>query len=361
MPQSPAIHLPRGPALVWRAGKTAREQIRQQGLDPADIGLIPGAAGGPKALALTGLDAAIFGDWLRRKPRKRQLLGSSIGAWRFVCAMQPDPARALRYLAERYTAESYGLKVTPQEVADNVLKMLGDLFQTEPAALLEHPDYSLTLTTVRARGPLASERPAIQMASVAAIASANMLSRRLFAAGWERVWFSDPRQPAPPLTADFPTRVVPLRHDNLIDALRATAAIPLVVPGIRDPRHAPRGRYRDGGLIDYHMDLPYTAQPGLVLYPHFYGHIVPGWFDKRLSWRRPKPQRLDNVLMVAPSADFVAGLPGGKIPDRDDFRRLDDATRRQRWQQISAETERLGDEFLALVERADLADRLQAF
>lgn len=361
MSLSPAIHIPHGPALIWRAGLQARARIAAQGLQPADIALLPGAAGGPKALALTGLDQAIFGDWLQRAPRPRQLLGSSIGAWRFVCAMQTDPARALGNLAERYTAETYAPGVTATEVAQALRQMLADLFQAEPAQLLDHPHYHLTLTAVRARGPLASERSAVQLAGVLALASANLLSRRLYASGWQRIWFSDPRQPAPALSADFPTTVVPLRHDNLLDALHATAAIPLVVEGVRNPRHAPPGQYRDGGLIDYHLDLPYPQLDGLVLYPHFYAHIVPGWFDKRLPWRQPKPHRLDNVLLVAPSADFVARLPQGKIPDRDDFRRFDDATRQRYWRQVRSETQRLGDEFLATVVSGQLHDRLQSF
>ena len=185
-----------------------------------------------------------------------------------------------------------------------------------------------------------------QLAGVLAAASANVLSRRLYTQSWRRVWFADPRHPAPPLAGDFPTHIAPLRADNLMSALHATAAIPLVVEGVSDPLHAPVGRYRDGGLIDYHLDLPYPQQSGLVLYPHFYPHIVPGWFDKRLPWRRPKPSRLDNVLLVSPSPEWVARLPYGKIPDRTDFTRFDDAARQKYWRQVTAETARLGDEFL---------------
>ncbi|HEY9102258.1 hypothetical protein [Chitinimonas sp.] len=361
MSQAPAIHISRAPALVWRAGRRALDQLSQQGLDPADVALIPGAAGGPKALALTGLDQAIFAEWLPRAPRLRHLIGSSIGGWRFVCVMQADPARALANLAERYTRETYAKGVTPAEVARALKLMLDDLFQDEPASLLAHPHYALTLTTVRARGWLASERPAKQLLGVVAAASANMLSRRLYAQSWRRVWFADPRHPAPPLTDDFPTHIAPLKADNLFAALHATAAIPLVVEGVHDPLHAPAGRYRDGGLIDYHLDLPYPKQQGLVLYPHFYPHIVPGWFDKRLPWRRPQASRLDNVLLVSPSPDWVARLPYGKIPDRSDFSRFDDASRQKYWRQVTAETARLGEEFLETVARGQWPGVVQGF
>jgi hypothetical protein len=232
--------------------------------------------------------------------------------------------------------------------------MVADLLQGDAADALDHPHYALTLTTVRARGLLASERPTAQLAGVVAAATSNLLSRRLYAQHWRRVWFCDPRHPAPALTSDFPTHVAPLLADNLLDALQATAAIPLVVAGVLDPKHAPAGRYRDGGLLDYHLDLPYPAVDGLVLYPHFYPHIIPGWFDKRLSWRRPTAQRLDNVLLVAPSPDWVSRLPYGKIPDRNDFKQLDDVSRQRYWRQVTAETTRLGDAFLAAVDNDQL-------
>ena len=41
---------------------------------------------------------------------------------------------------------------------------------------------------------------------------------------------------------------------------------------------------QDGGIIDYHLHLPYHRAQGLVLYPHFIDRIVPGWLDKALPW-----------------------------------------------------------------------------
>jgi len=361
MSQSPAIHISRGAPLVWRAGRDALDHVRKDGLLPGHVGLIPGAAGGPKALSLTGIDQAVFGDWLPRAPRLRHLVGSSIGGWRFACAMQADPARALLALAERYTAETYAKNASPADVAEGCRKMVRDLLGDTPEALLSHPHYALTLTTVRARGLLASEGRMRQLAGVVAVASANIVSRRLYAKGWRRVWFADPRHAPLPLSGDFPTHIAPLRADNLVDALHATAAIPLVVAGVSDPRHAPPGRYRDGGLVDYHLDLPYPKFDGLVLYPHFYPHVVPGWFDKALPWRRAKPARLANVVLVAPSPDWVAQLPYGKIPDRGDFTRMDDNTRQRYWRQVTAETARLRDAFLQAVDGGNLAAQLRPF
>jgi hypothetical protein len=52
-----AIHI-KFPALTLKAGKRAFTRIREQGLAPADVGILPGAAGGPKALGIQGLDLA---------------------------------------------------------------------------------------------------------------------------------------------------------------------------------------------------------------------------------------------------------------------------------------------------------------
>ena len=57
--------------LTIRAGKRALERIRSAGLQASDIEVVPGAAGGPKALGIAGLDRAIFGEWLPAAPGVR--------------------------------------------------------------------------------------------------------------------------------------------------------------------------------------------------------------------------------------------------------------------------------------------------
>ena len=67
-------------ALSIYAGPRAFEQIQRHGLRPEDVGVIPGAAGGPKGLMLGALDRFIFGDWLERSQQPVHLVGASIGA-----------------------------------------------------------------------------------------------------------------------------------------------------------------------------------------------------------------------------------------------------------------------------------------
>jgi hypothetical protein len=84
----------------------------------------------------------------------------------------------------------------------------------------------------------------------------------------------------------------------------------MLMKPVRDIAGAPPGHYWDGGIIDYNLALPYARMAGnepgaIVLYPHFSEHIVPGWLDKAMPWRRaargPNRGWLDNVLIVAPS------------------------------------------------------------
>ena len=72
---------------------------------------------------------------------------------------------------------------------------------------------------------------------------------------------------------------------------------------IRDIPDAPQGSYRDGGLIDYHIDLPFESQ-GIVLYPHFTDSITPGWFDNCLNVA-PILKNQARTLLLSPSQDYL--------------------------------------------------------
>ncbi|MGC1330947.1 MAG: patatin-like phospholipase family protein, partial [Pseudomonas sp.] len=142
--------------------------------------------------------------------------------------------------------------------------------------------------------------------------------------------------------------------------LLASGSIPMVMEGVRDIPGAGAGTFRDGGLLDYHLDLPYSGGD-LVLYPHFTDKVIPGWFDKALPWRRGDAQRLRNVVLLAPSPQYLARLPHGKLPDRSDFKRFmgQDKARQDYWRTAMSESRRMGDEFLDLVATGRLNDVLQ--
>ena len=112
-------------------------------------------------------------------------------------------------------------------------------------------------------------------------------------------------------------------------------------------------------IIDYHHDLPHSAEERFTLYPHFYDHIVPGWFDKKLRWRKPAPEHTDRTILISPSAEFVSRLPNGKIPDRTDFAKLTPEDRVKVWRGCVVACRELADDFLELLEQDRLAAHLQ--
>lgn len=356
-----AVHT-RAPALTIRAGRRAFQRLRDKPLTAADVHVIPGAAGGPKALGICGLDKAIFGDFLPRAPQPRSLIGSSIGSWRFAAvASTDDPKAQLARLARLYTTQRFSKGVTMAEVSRKSVLFLEALLSGYEDQILHHPWYRLNVVVARSRGLLSHDtRGRLSLGLINAI-SANMVGRRHLGRFMERSIFHDGRTPVPvSRLVDFTSHRVVLSRANLLPALLASASIPMVMAGVRNIPGAPDGLYRDGGLLDYHLDLPYD-QPGVILYPHFTDRVVPGWFDKALPWRRGDPTRLQDVLLVSPSAEYLASLTDGKLPDRKDFERYagNDVGREKAWHGAIAASDRLGDEFMELVDSGRLKEVLR--
>ena len=60
---------------------------------------------------------------------------------------------------------------------------------------------------------------------------------------------------------------------------------------------------------------------------------------------------LDNVVLLSPRPEWVATLPNGKLPDRNDFKAYGDdlQARIAAWRRAVAESQRLADEFAEAV------------
>jgi hypothetical protein len=74
-----------------------------------------------------------------------------------------------------------------------------------------------------------------------------------------------------------------------------------------------------------------------------------------MPWRRARGPWLDNVIVVAPSREYLATLPDGKLPDRKDFARYtgNDSRRMENWRKAIGESARLGETFLEFARRPD--------
>ncbi|HEX7047379.1 MAG TPA: patatin-like phospholipase family protein [Gammaproteobacteria bacterium] len=348
-------------ALQLLAGPAAMSRLNERGLRPEDVDVVVGASGGPKWLALTGLDRALF-PWLQNAPRERplHLVGSSIGSWRMACLAQRDPLAAIARFEDAYIhQQKYSRQPTPAEVSRVSEKLLDALLGSDGAQeILDNTDAHLHVITVRARGFAKRETRRVQLAALALAALANVIHRNTLRWQFQRVIFDTAGDTSPfRALADFPTQHLSLTRENLRAALIASGSIPLVLEGVRIPG-APAGVYRDGGIIDYHPDFDFGAGEGLVLYPHFYPHVVPGWFDKSLRWRKANAKNFERVLLLAPTQEFVAGLPGGRIPDRKDFYRYDEAQRIRAWESACEASRRLGDELNELLASGRWTDRV---
>lgn len=351
-------------ALTLRAGPEALRLIRERGLRAQDIDIVPGASGGAKWLVLAGLDRFLFGTFLA-EPRTRplHLIGSSIGSWRMACLAQRDPVAALDRGHHAYIYEQhYSRRPSTREVTEVLTRAL-DILLGEHGVdeILSHPWARLHIITAEGRGLAASERRLLLTASIAIAAAGNLVSRKALALQMRRNIFHSAGDQTPfAHLADLPTVHHRLTPENLRPALLASGSIPLLLEGVHVPG-TPPGVHWDGGVLDYHLDLDFGPGDGVVLYPHFYSHVVPGWFDKSLKWRRARGDNFRRALLIAPSDEFVAALPRAKIPDRKDFYAMDDATRRVTWQRVVDASARLGDELADLLATGRIAERVEAW
>lgn len=348
-------------ALSFRAGPGAIAEIRRHGFSPAQIGTMAGASGGAKWLILSKLDRVVANSIIPRLEGPVYLIGSSIGSWRFACYAQDDPLSAIARFEKAYLEQTYTEKPGRDEITAKTREILDYVLgMTGTTEILSHPVFRTNVMTVRSRHITASEHPAVLAPSLIIAAALNSVSRRTLGAFFERVLFYDDRDLPPFFDArGFPLTRVELTERNLKDAIVATGAIPLVLSGVADIDGAPRGMYRDGGVIDYHLDLPQSEAGRLSLYLHFIDRIVPGWFDKRLTWRRPHPSHIDCTILVSPSPEFVARLPYGKIPDRRDFVNFEPEERVRTWRTVVDMCDEIADEFQEVIEKDQLAARLQ--
>jgi hypothetical protein len=357
-------------ALHIHAGPKALAHIREHGLRPEHIGVIPGAAGGPKGLILGPLDRFIFGEWLTQSQQPVDLVGASIGAWRMATACLNNPVTAFERLEHDYIHQHYEVpqgqkRVSAKQVSEAFGHSLQAFYGDRIKEVLNHPRYRLHIVTSHGRHILHREHPLGTPLGYAGAFISNALSRRALGYWLERTVFSAQSAPLPFDPLDFRTQVFDLDEGNFMDALQASCSIPFALQAVHDIPGAPPGAYWDGGITDYHLHLNWTAadqgpERAIVLYPHFQQSVVPGWLDKALKWRHGATPFLDNTIVLAPNPEWVKTLPNGKLPDRKDFMTYDrDLSGRVKvWNAAARASEQLAAEFAQWLVRPDL-DRLQ--
>lgn len=340
-------------SLAIYAGPAALEKIRKEGMHPDLFKVLVGASGGPKWFVLVGLDRYLFGEFFAKRSSELYTVGSSVGAWRMCCLATQDPVASVERLAHFYSHEKYSAKPTVSEITESARLMLEKVIgQNGAEEIANNKIFRTHVVADRCKGIGSSTIKPLQALHLGASATSNLLSRRSLSFYFERILFTNLGAKSPwSELRDIDSSVAPLSASNLVDIMMATGSIPFVLEGVRDIQGAKAGHYWDGGIIDYHFDWHFHQGSDLVLYPHFSAQLIPGWFDKMLKWRKVNEEYLSNVVLLAPSEEFVAKLPGGKIPDRKDFQRFDYERRIKIWQEVIDRSEELAADFRLLVEQ----------
>ncbi|GAB1260062.1 hypothetical protein [Aurantivibrio plasticivorans] len=346
------------------AGNIAYKSIKENGLKPDQISGVFGASGAAKWLSIYGLDRAIYQDWLTESTHPIHLFGTSVGAWKFAAAAQKAPGIALDAFATAYIEQSYPDGFSHEAIRSETESIL-NAFLSENAVkeILSHPFFRFHCGAVTSNGFFASETKTILAAALGLAAARNLVSPRLLRKSFSRTIFSDPRDQFPlHKTITHNTKPIQLIESNFRQVIQASGSIPYVMPAVTNIEGAPNAVYRDGGLMDYHPAPGILwGGEGLILYPHFYSHIIPGWFDKPFRKRYATEALLSQTVLICPSADFIKTLPYERLPDRNDFKRFqkDDTLRIRAWREVAARSHALGEEFKTIHEQNAWRDVVQ--
>jgi len=356
------------PLLCYRAGERALRRVREHGLGPAQVRALIAPAAGPKWLAVAGLDRALItGGYLRGRAAPLLLLGASAGAWRCVALAARDPQAAHERLAATYCAQRFVRADRPAAISAAYARLLEHVVDdADVAHALAHPELDLAILVARGRLGTASNAFALQAAALGLAAALNAISAdsgRLF---FTRTLFASAHaeRAAHPLLGGLAAERVALSRENLRGALLASGTVPFYMAAVRELAGAAPGAYLDGGLTDYHVNQPLDLEgQGVALLFLHQARIVPNWFDKSLPWRAPSAQRLRDVLLVHPDPRWVASLPGGAVPTREDFQRFErePELRIERWLAAVKRSQELGEQLLHDVASGEIAAKVSGF
>jgi hypothetical protein len=350
--------------LKVKAGPEVLGMLRDEGLKPERVRVFAGPAGGPKWFISTGFDRGLMtSGFLTSSGKRVALAGSSAGAWRCLAMAAPAPLDAYENLRIAYSRNIFTVTDTRQSISAKLRQNVNAFIREEDIPfILQHPAYDLVIHTVRSYGPAASENSLLQGAALLAAAAANAVSPVGMKLAYERVIFYTGPGDSPFLKEAKAGRPVRLTPDNLRQVALATGSLPYIIAGVKNITAAPRGVYRDGGIIDYQLNQDYRpGEGGYTLFFHYQERIVPGWFDKKLTWRKPARPCLERLVQLYPGQDFVDLLPDRRIPDREDFTTFlnNPEERMRRWDRASELSDILWEEFIEAVESKRIKDLVE--
>jgi hypothetical protein len=223
-------------ALQIFAGPRALMRIRERGLSPSDVRVIPAAAGGPKGLTLLPLDRFLFGEWLPQSAQVIDLIGASIGAWRMAAAMLDEPVAAITELEHAYIRQDFDVppgrkSPTRDHVSERFAEGIQAMFGGRVSQVLSHPHYRLHIVTSRGRHVLRRDHRVRSPLGYAGAFLTNVASRKAMGAWLERAVFSShgalpSLSPLPFAVNDYRTRRYALAETNFFPVVQASCSIP---------------------------------------------------------------------------------------------------------------------------------------
>ncbi len=296
--------------LHIKAGKNIYERLMDKGLRVEDITVFAGAAGGPKWIPLYHLDKYLIQHFLKNHEQTIDFYGTSIGAWRSLAYTHPEPLAALDRLADVYIGQRYSVDPPWSEVSAGCYKIVSETLGEATQAILNPTNRKLHIgvTSTSFEASQLSENQLkrkflnVAIRQIAYRKSTNKLIQRVTYSNADSILNDD----------GITARHLPLNEENLLPALQASGAIPMIM----NPVRIDGVDCWDGGMVDYHLDLKYQTN-GLVFQPHFFSYIKPGWFDKYTRFRYSKHHH--NTLLLYPSDEFVRLLPNQKLTETKDF------------------------------------------
>ncbi len=349
--------------LVIKAGSRAYDLLKTSDLQPEMIAGVAAAAGGPKWFTTYGLVRYII-DELTNDDIQRFYIGSSVGSWQMAAACTQSPGLALDRLRESYANHIYTEKADAQEISDACASMIEHMVDDQTDHILNNQSKKLYIVTSRGKGLASSENKIALSLGLGSAAIAHSIKRSWLNNFMSRDLFTNSEGiPFNSLIDDLTTRLHSLNSSNLIDSMRASGAIPLLMRAIKIS--GLEGTYWDGGIVDYHMAFPYDRKDGkVVLLPHFSPYVLAGWFDKHLPYiRHADKELMSDVILIHPSENYISQLPRKQISTLKDFDYygMDQNARISYWNQISEMSMTLGDELRNRINDGSLKEVVEPY
>ena len=350
--------------LVIKAGKRAYEVLKHQPLSSKIVAGIAAAAGGPKWFTTFGLMRYIIDDFLRDDCQDRFYIGSSVGSWQMAAACTANPGVALDRLKSAYINHIYSDKPDAEEISQACRQIIEHMISDQTDHIVNQSPHSLYIVASKALGYCNSDNKALLSLGLAGAAVSHSIRRSWLDKFMQRQVFTNGDSTPYNMSMDpLSTVLKTLREDNLIDSLRASGAIPLLMKPININREV--GKYWDGGIVDYHMGYPYDRHDArVVLLPHFSPYILSGWFDKHLPYvRRASADFMADIVLIHPSKHYIASLPRKQISSLKDFEYYgtDQQSRISYWNTITEMSYRLAEEFHDLISKGNVQNILEPY